>query len=57
MIRTRKIVLALALSLAAVSSFAAEPATRAAANSETPSERSVIDVIIDILRSPGAIKN
>lgn len=39
MIRTRKIVLALALSLAAVSSFAAEPATRTAS---TGSEKSTL---------------
>lgn len=53
---SRKIVLALALAVTAAPSFAAEPSPRPAAGSETRSERTVIEVIIDILRSPGAIK-
>lgn len=53
---SRKIALAMAMAVVAAPAFA-DPAPRAAADAETPSERSLIQVIIDALRSPGAIKN
>ena len=54
---SRKIVLAMALAVIAAPSFAAESTPRPAASSETGTMRSLIDVIMQVVRSPGAVKN